>query len=58
MRPDIGLGEYGAAGRGALLAQEAVERRQQDRVAIPPIGSVGVDRGEASPAAVIRGAAS
>jgi hypothetical protein len=34
-----------------------VRRRRRDGVAISPIGSVGPDEGEASPAALIRSAA-
>jgi hypothetical protein len=52
MRADIGLGEYGAAECGALLAPEAVQRRRRDGVATSRIGSVGPDEGEAPPAAV------
>lgn len=54
MRAGIGLCEYGAAARGAWFAPEAVRRRVQDGVAIPPVGP---DEGEAPLAAVIRSAA-
>ncbi len=54
MRPDIGLGEYRAAGRGAWFALEAVNRRWRGGVAISPVGQ---DESKVSPAAVIRSAA-
>lgn len=44
MRPDIGLGGYRTAGRGAVA--EAVYWCEEDGVAISPTASAGPDRGD------------